>query len=191
MVEATHPPRRDILQTVSGRRINFSRPKPETFTLQDIAHHLSQICRFSGATPSFYSVATHSVVVSRIVRALGGNAVAQLQGLLHDSTESFISDIVSPVKQKIRGYSAIERRFQRAIYTRFGLPIKNSPLVKVADDMALELERGFMWGARMPLQTWKLGAQIYADAIVDSACSAKALFLNHAMALIGEIANGR
>ncbi len=70
------------LQTYSGIAYWPLDPRPEEVTIEDIAHHLSLICRFGGAVRRFYSVVEYSVLVSRV-----GPPVYALQCLLHDATE--------------------------------------------------------------------------------------------------------
>lgn len=58
-----------------------------------ISDRLGQLCRFSGATKSFYSVAEHSVIMSKLVAA-----PLRLPALLHDAAEAYIGDVIRPVK---------------------------------------------------------------------------------------------
>lgn len=84
------------MQTASGRAVTLSRPAPDAISIRDIAAHLSKICRFAGATSTFYSVAQHSVLVAQLLAAHG--PAAQMYGLLHDAHEAYIGDIPQPVK---------------------------------------------------------------------------------------------
>ena len=125
------------MQTVSGRKLVIDDPDPNEIDLGDIAHHLSQICRFQGATTSFYSVAQHSFLVSRLVPP--GLA---LRALLHDAAEAYVGDLIYPVKRTVGApYAEIEDRFERAIAKRFGLPGLMTPEIKHADRVALATEQ--------------------------------------------------
>lgn len=87
------------IETASGHRYAFEGPDPDVVTLEDIAHATSNICRFGGHVRRFYSVAEHSVLVSRIVEAWGFTSNASLgAALLHDAHEAYIWDAPSPLK---------------------------------------------------------------------------------------------
>jgi hypothetical protein len=55
---------RDYIRTFSGIKFPILEPQKECLSIVDIAHHLSNICRFTGATKFHYSVAQHCFVGS-------------------------------------------------------------------------------------------------------------------------------
>jgi hypothetical protein len=89
---------RGNIETASGHRYAFENPDPAVVTLEDIAHALSNICRFGGHVRRFYSVAEHSVLVSDIVKARGGDLLRQQVAFLHDGHEGYVWDAPSPLK---------------------------------------------------------------------------------------------
>jgi hypothetical protein len=100
-------------------------------SIRDIAHALSLLCRFSGHTQMFYSVAEHSLLMSQYFyydRALA------FEALLHDASEAYCCDVIRPLKNHLPEYAEIELRNQLTIRNKFGLPLKESRMVKAIDD---------------------------------------------------------
>lgn len=83
----------DWIQTYTGRPFWPLDPRPEDVDIVDISHALSLICRFVGQCTKFYSVAEHSVRVSRIVPTL--------YALLHDAAEAYTGDICTQIKKHL------------------------------------------------------------------------------------------
>lgn len=123
------------IMTISGRFFEFLDPKPDQIHIEDIAHALSMTCRFSGHTRQFYSVAEHSVRVSRVC-----DPTDALHGLLHDAAEAYLTDLPRPIKRMLPQYKALEDKVQSAIYRRFGLDDATPQSVKRADGILLATE---------------------------------------------------
>ena len=126
------------LQTYSGVRYYPASPRPEEVRIEDIAHHLSNLCRYTGACKNFYSVAEHSVLVSEV-----GPPEYALERLLHDAPEFVLNDLNRPVKHTgwLWGYRHLEARNWKVIAQRFGLPLEQHWTTKDADNAVLMAER--------------------------------------------------
>lgn len=84
---------------------------PAEKLLTEIANALSRICRFGGRVTRFISVAEHSIYVyyeyaSRWPEDYSG----QLLALLHDASEAFLGDIVTPLKNLLPAFWAMEQK---------------------------------------------------------------------------------
>ncbi len=125
------------IQLASGKLFHFYGCRPEDIDINDIASHLSKLCRFTGAVRQFYSVAQHSVLVSAIVPPEHA-----LAGLLHDATEAYINDLSRPAKSLAAGYCHYEKYYLwPVIAKRFGLPQELPACVKEADNVLLVTEK--------------------------------------------------
>lgn len=120
------------IQTATGRVFYPLDPRPEEIFIEDIAHALSNLCRYGGHCRDFYSVAQHSVLVSR---ALPDEH--KLWGLLHDATEAYLVDVPRPIKRFLGGYEVAEDRLHVVIAERFGLPPEIPAEVKRVDNAIL------------------------------------------------------
>lgn len=121
--------------TMSGQKINLRQPHPEMIHIDDIAHALSNICRFGGQTRQFYSVAQHSCLVAMLAPECW-----KKEALLHDATEAYLGDVIKPLKVMLPGYDKIERLFELSISFRFGLASLGLEQVKTYDRIALDVE---------------------------------------------------
>ncbi|MFB1487688.1 MULTISPECIES: hypothetical protein [unclassified Thiocapsa] len=104
--------------------------------LEDIVHSLSLMNRFNGAALFPYSVAQHSLHVAELLPP-----ALRLDGLLHDAAEANIGDMVSPLKQVLPEYKAVELRITAVVAEVFGLIHPEPPEVKRADLAVLAAER--------------------------------------------------
>lgn len=171
----------DWIQLFSGKRFWPLDPRPEDILLEDIAHALSNVCRFTGHVREFYSVAQHSVFVSHRVPEEHA-----LWGLLHDASEAYVCDVARPVKRQreMTHYRLAEKEIMRAVCQRFGLPEVEPAAVKLADNRALYTEARDLLPVIAPEWTWH--AEPY-DVRVGGLppATAKRLFLARFAALTG------
>ena len=120
----------------SGSYFDFEVPEESDITIEDIAHGLSHICRFTGQCHTFYSVAEHSILCSQRVPAEHAFAA-----LMHDAAEAVMGDVSRPLKSLLPDYKKIERRVERAVLSKFGLSADCNDFVKKADMEMLAFEQ--------------------------------------------------
>lgn len=171
----------DWLETFKGVRFYPFDPRPEDVLLEDIAHALSNQCRFGGHSRKFYSVAQHSVLVSDNCNIEKN----RLAGLLHDAAEAYLIDLPRPIKHTpgMLLYRQIEERLMLVIFQRFGVPYPLSDDVHIADNRVLLAEKRDLMG-NAPWSEKRLSAKPIDQKIVPlSAKAAKALFLDRAREL--------
>lgn len=119
----------------SGHVFDFLNPQGSVFDIEDIAHGLSNVCRYAGQCRDFYSVAEHSILVSEVVTEY------QFEALMHDASEAFIGDVTRPLKQLLPEFKRIEAGVEDAVAQRFGLDRKSKSLIKDADLQVLAAEQ--------------------------------------------------
>ena len=121
-------------QTVSsialynGDFFDFNDPESHDFDIDVISHALANICRFTGHTIRHYSVAEHSVLVSRLLPDRYA-----LDGLMHDAAEAYIGDVSSPLKALLPEYRKIEEKVEKALARHFGTSYPMPDVVKAVD----------------------------------------------------------
>lgn len=126
------------IQTHRGHRFELSAPTPAMVDIMDLAHHLSQECRYAGAPETMYSVAQHSVLASLHVERLRDPVMLQRWALLHDTEEAYVKDLPRPLKKILKArapgaWDSIARPIRDAIMTKFGLPLEEPIEVKCID----------------------------------------------------------
>ncbi len=153
------------MMTATGKPYWPMDPRPEDVRIEDIARHLSRICRFNGALKEgdgfwqtwrflwffrrrtyvgnkfeIYSVAQHAVLVCDHVE----DPELKLSALLHDSSEAYCHDIIKPIKPSLGpAYAQLEHKNADTICDRFGLKrgAFEHDLIKAADYRAVLTER--------------------------------------------------
>jgi uncharacterized protein len=126
----------------SGERVDPLNAFPLDIQVTDIAHSLSRTCRYNGHVGFFLSVARHSIWVAEYLEDFG-DPLLTLTGLLHDSAEAYLGDLVRPLKHGPTigvGYLAAEAKLETVIAERFGLEYPFDHRIHEADNYVL-LER--------------------------------------------------
>lgn len=135
----------DWIQTYSGIEYYPLDPRPDEVLIEDISHALSNICRYAGHTSRFYSVAEHSILVSKLVAPEHA-----LTALLHDATEAYLVDVPRPIKRFLTNYNEIEQLNWLSIADRFDLPSELPAQVVAADNAILVKEMTVLMRGQVP-----------------------------------------
>lgn len=151
------------MQSFRGQKFYPMDPRPDEIHLVDIAHALSNICRYGGHCERFYSVAEHSVHASRIV--CDG---AEQEALMHDASEAYLADLPRPIKHALPDYRVAERKWEVAIAERFSLFFPTPPSVKVADNQMLRIEAKAIM--KDPPAAWFMGELAEPTRVVQIEC---------------------
>lgn len=104
------------IQTYTGAKFNVFDPEISAVNILDIAHALSMCTRFNGHLSSYYSVAEHSVLMSRMV-----GKDDQLAALLHDAAEAYLSDVPRPIKYMLPAVKELDQKVSACILEKYGV----------------------------------------------------------------------
>lgn len=126
----------DWMQTFTGRQFWPIDPRADEVDIRDIAHALSNCCRYGGHCKRFYSVAEHSVLIARAAPPHLKKAA-----LLHDASEAYLVDIPRPIKRSLPEYRAIEARLMQVIAKLFDFAWPLAEEIKDLDRRILMDER--------------------------------------------------
>ncbi len=127
----------DWIATFTGKKFYPFDPRIEDINITDMAHAMSNICRFGGHCTTFYPIAQHSVLVSLMCPP-----GFELWGLMHDGPEYVLVDIPSPLKKmpEFKPYRDAEAVLMNVICDAFNLPHGEPHEVKTVDKRMLATE---------------------------------------------------
>lgn len=168
-----------VMLTADGNIINPLYPTP--VTIHEVAHVLSNFCRYGGHCPTFYSVGQHSILCSYLVPQRDG---LPLQALLHDAHEAYFGDWPKPVKNAVPALAEAEQRMEVYVRRELGIPEVLAPEVKQADLDALEMEMKWLWLGQSPRGVERLAALSLAMQL-DSPAKTRIDFLRRYEELTG------
>lgn len=168
----------DWIQTFTGKQFWPLDPRPEDFDILDIAHALSMKCRFNGHSRFFYSVAQHSVLVSReCERGWPGRVQVARWGLMHDLAEAYLPDVPRPIKQMMTDslLRSCEWLILSAAAKAYYLhPDKEPSRVRQVDNALLATEAGQVMGPPPEGVQWDLPEPPVPGLVIEEWSPAKA-----------------
>lgn len=143
------PPCGDWLLTHTGRKFYPLDPRPEMVCLEDIAHALSNVNRWTGHTAWPYSVAQHAVQVALAVEQIAPDYA--LLALHHDDAEAYLGDIARPWKRNLYilrddglpvPVESVEEEVRQVILQALSIqaPAEAWDVIRVADNRVLQAE---------------------------------------------------
>lgn len=156
------------METYTGLVVDPLHIEEKDICIEDIAHHLSLICRYSGACERFYSVGQHTLHVLNIVSSEihdGGESdrITCLAALLHDASEAYTNDIIRPFKYGFKGLKELDSQITGKIMKKFGAIGADWGLIKKADHIMLATEAKLLmescgqgWEFQYPALPWKV-----------------------------------
>ncbi len=161
--------------TYTGKSFDLLNPTPDMVCIEDIAHSLANICRYTGHVRQFYSVAQHSVLAAQ-----ADSSSNPLQRLLHDADEAYIGDIASPwkqllcvdvaeTKQALQHYVAVkawEQKIQDVIGLALEVDLTHSAEVKVVDNRMYFTEVRDLMPPSKEFRLWKGDLKPFEEKII-------------------------
>jgi hypothetical protein len=106
-----------LLPTASGLWVDPWAITVDQVAIEDLCFGLANECRWTSQIGRFYSVAQHSIIVSRHVPAAYAFAA-----LLHDAAEAWLHDLAPQFWARFPGYEDAHKRAMDAVADRFDLP---------------------------------------------------------------------
>jgi hypothetical protein len=135
-------------------------PAVRDVDIRDLAAGLSRNCRYNGQLLEecdFLAIAEHSTVMTRwaVENGRADSREDALAILLHDASEAYYGDMVTPIKKMIPDFRKIENVAQAVIIEAFGLGPENvsirKEMIKLIDTRIRLDERDF--GIAEPART--------------------------------------
>lgn len=148
------------IQTFTGKFFDILSPTADMICIEDIAHAGSQMNRFTGHCKYPYPVTQHEYLGS-FIRPPNCQCASPeehaFKFLLHDASESYISDVSRPLKHFTlvgEEYRKVERPIQDLIYERYGLDPSEPPCIKSVDTQMLYAEKYALMPTREFVNDW-------------------------------------
>lgn len=109
-----------LIKTTSGKTIDLFNLQAEDIELEDIIRALPNICRYGGRIDTHYSVGQHSCELAKWLFTHNEADLVPM-ALLHDACESYIGDMIYPIKLKLPEFEEIESNLMYTIFDAFNV----------------------------------------------------------------------
>jgi hypothetical protein len=117
---------KDWMLTQTRRQVWPLALKHADVNVMDIAMSLGKQCRYNGHVDKFYTVAEHSVQISKALERDGFDHMTQFVGLHHDDSECWMGDQIKPLKNALEqlgvSLKPFELAIEKTVSERFGMP---------------------------------------------------------------------
>lgn len=171
------------IQTYSGIQFYPLKPELDKLNIIDIAHALSLVGRYNGHINHHYSIAQHSVLISRTF----DDPILAKWGLLHDAPEAYICDIPRPIKPLLIGYKELEETYERLVAEKWDLPFPIPKEVMKHDMQILSTEMHSMMTCNKNTEAFLQGiSPLDVEIEKLQPVEAEVMFLQHYIKLFGE-----
>lgn len=151
------------MMTSSAQYVDLNKLKTKDISITDVAQALSNLCRYNGHTNKFYSVAEHSVRLTRYAINMfpdgEGRTLAKAL-LLHDATEAYVGDVIYPLKQYLPEFSKLENKIGETIFKKFDIKLTEEQEVKLK-----ELDRRICFDEMYVLFNGSVDVKLYEEGI--------------------------
>jgi hypothetical protein len=163
--------------TASGLYFDILEPTLDMVCIDDIAHALSQMNRFTGHARFPYPVSQHSRLGSYLVPMKYA-----MRFLIHDSSESVLGDMNRPLKHFTPAgteYRKVEATIQALMYNKFGLAAEDPEIIHEIDNQMLYAEKAQIMRSTPWKNQWSKDEKAADVKIVETSFRVnKALFLD-------------
>lgn len=142
------------MRLINGSIYLFDEPHKAIYSIEDVALVLGRKQRFNDHSPKVYSIAEHCYHAANLYAANRKGA------LMHDAPEFIVGDLITPIKQRVEGYKAIEHAVEDDMARRFGYTPVDPSTFKVIDNVLYQVEHCMLFNLpkvydiEVPVQNW-------------------------------------
>ena len=129
----------EYITTYTGKHFHPFNPIPSEIDIIDITHSLSMQCRFNAHIKRFYSVGNHLSIGTKLIAK-----IFKKEYIVHDFAEGYTGDLVTPIKRRNPEFRKMERKIERVINKKYGVPFPMSKEVKEMDMLMFRMERAYL-----------------------------------------------